>query len=416
MSTLVVRNDLLERLTAARSLTDGLFVTIRPECFYERPIRERHRVIFYLGHLEAFDWNLIRTTLAGLSNPDSDFDKLFAFGIDPMGGALPSDVRSDWPSLDHVCEYRDRIRTILDREMLRLADRPQFSQLLNVSIEHRLMHAETLSYMWHWLEPNCRISQPQPTEPAIPSGIAQMVHVPAGAVTLGMRRNETFGWDNEFEETIVQVPAFAIDKYKVTNIEFLSFVRSGGYSERSLWPDTDWNWKEKEGLRHPKFWNERNDQWTFRSIFGERPLPPDWPVYVSHAEASAYARWAGKLLPSEAQWQRAAQGIKELRGNFDFQRWDPVSVAAYPESASACGAVGMVGNGWEWSSTTFAPFAGFEPFPFYPGYSADFFDEKHFVLKGGSARTAACMLRPSFRNWFHAHYPHIYAGFRCVSP
>jgi formylglycine-generating enzyme required for sulfatase activity len=148
---------------------------------------------------------------------------------------------------------------------------------------------------------------------------------------------------------------------------------------------------------------------------GERPLPPDWPVYVSHAEASAYARWAGKALPSEAQWQRAAQGIAVLRGNFDFERWDPVSVAAYPESVTACGAVGMVGNGWEWTSTLFAPFAGFEPFPFYPGYSANFFDERHFVMKGGSSRTAACLLRPSFRNWFHAHYPHTYGGFRCVS-
>jgi len=95
-------------------------------------------------------------------------------------------------------------------------------------------------------------------------------------------------------------------------------------------------------------------------------------------------------------------------------RWDPVPVNALPSGQSAFGVHGMLGNGWEWTSTEFAPFTGFERFPFYPGYSANFFDGKHFIMKGGSPRTAACMLRPSFRNWFQPHYQYVYAGFRCV--
>jgi formylglycine-generating enzyme required for sulfatase activity len=170
-------------------------------------------------------------------------------------------------------------------------------------------------------------------------------------------------------------------------------------------------------------------------MFDEVPLPLDWPVYVSHAEASAYARWAGKSLPTEAEWHQAAHGTpaegerifswgseapnirsdKARLGNFDFHRWDPAPVNGFPEGRSAFGVDDMLGNGWEWTSTVFAPFPGFKPFPFYRGYSADFFDGKHFVMKGGSARTAACMLRPSFRNWFQAHYQYVYAGFRCVS-
>jgi formylglycine-generating enzyme required for sulfatase activity len=164
-------------------------------------------------------------------------------------------------------------------------------------------------------------------------------------------------------------------------------------------------------------------------MFEEFPLPLDWPVYVSHAEASAFARWAGKSLPTEEEWHRAAygtpQGIENYypwgtaapsagRGNFDLHRWDPAPVNAYPEGKSAFGVEGLLGNGWEWTSTVFAPFRGFEPFPFYRGYSADFFDGKHFVMKGGSPRTAACMLRPTFRNWFQAHYQYVYTGFRCV--
>jgi formylglycine-generating enzyme required for sulfatase activity len=165
-------------------------------------------------------------------------------------------------------------------------------------------------------------------------------------------------------------------------------------------------------------------------MFSEISLPLDWPVYVSHAEASAYARWAGKSLPTEEQWQRAAYGSPEdvqrvypwgseapspLHGNFDFQSWDPMPVSAHPEGRSGFGAEGMLGNGWEWTSTVFGPFRGFTSFPFYRGYSADFFDGKHFVMKGGSARTAACMLRPTFRNWFQSHYQYVYAGFRCVN-
>ncbi|HYA63667.1 MAG TPA: SUMF1/EgtB/PvdO family nonheme iron enzyme, partial [Candidatus Sulfotelmatobacter sp.] len=101
-------------------------------------------------------------------------------------------------------------------------------------------------------------------------------------------------------------------------------------------------------------------------------------------------------------------------GNFDFQRWDPVAAGSYPSGTSAFGVADLVGNGWEWTSTVFAPFPGFQAFPFYPGYSADFFDGKHFVIKGGSARTAGRLLRRTFRNWFQPHYPYVFAKFRCA--
>ena len=435
-----VANAILQRLADARNETDKLFEIVRSDALYERPIPERHRIIFYIGHLETFDWNLLRERLLGVEAFDPQFDRLFAFGIDPVGGGLPTDQPGDWPSVAQVREYNRRIRQTIDDglEKIDLSNGSQYGGfsaelLLNVAIEHRLMHAETLCYMLHQLPLANKIPplRSKITLLAIPP--KQMIDIPEGPATLGLPRGGRFGWDNEFDAHQVSVPAFAIDKWKVTNGDYLEFIADGGYENRSLWSEADSSWKTAQKISHPAFWKKVDGQWLYRTMFDELPLPLDWPVYVSYAEASAYARWAGKSLPTEAQWHRAAYGTPEGRGrefpwgdelpeehshlgNFDFASWDPTPVRAFPEGQSGFGVADLLGNGWEWTSTVFGPFAGFERFPFYPGYSANFFDGKHYVLKGGSARTAACMLRRSFRNWFQAHYQYVYAGFRCVSP
>jgi ergothioneine biosynthesis protein EgtB len=292
------------------------------------------------------------------------------------------------------------------------------------------MHVETLAYMLHQLPLEKKIRQSTMQDSETGAVNHRTVEVSAGVATLGLRRfSESFGWDNEYESCTADVPAFAIDRYKVTNRQFIEFMQAGGYQTRALWGPEDWEWISANAIAHPVFWQRAGDAWMYRTMFAEVPLPLDWPVYVSHAEASAYARWAGKLLPTEAEWHRAAYGSRDGRerkypwgnsppssrlGNFDLRRWEPTPVNAFPEGESAFGVADMLGNGWEWTSTVFAPFGGFESFPFYPGYSANFFDGRHFVLKGASPRTAACMLRPSFRNWFQARYQYVYAGFRCV--
>ena len=428
-------------LLHARQATDALFEIVRAESLYDRPIAERHRIVFYIGHIEAFDRNLLKGRLLSLSDASPDLDRLFAFGIDPVGGGLPTDQPTDWPPLDRVRNYVRQVRDELDEGLGLVAEQAVASRefsadlLLNVAIEHRLMHAETLAYMLH------RLPYDKKSGPARMSSLAgvparsamMMIEIPAGAATLGLARDGgTFGWDNEYERYSVDVPAFAIDRHKMTNAEYLEFVHAEGYQRREFWSDADWEWKEAEGISHPAFWEKDSGgaDWLWKGMFEAIPLPLEWPVYVSHAEANAFARWAGKSLPTESQWQRAAYGSRDgqirkypwgshspdaSHGNFNFANWDPVPIAAHPAGASAFGVEDMLGNGWEWTATVFAPLPGFQPFPFYPGYSADFFDGKHFVMKGASARTAACMLRPSFRNWFQPHYQYVYAGFRCVS-
>ena len=435
-----VGNTIQARLSEARQRTDELFRIVRSEALYDRPIAERHRVVFYLGHLEAFDGNLLGDRLFALGPVHPVFDRLFAFGIDPVDGGLPSDKPSDWPSLAEIGGYVSRIRENIDAgiEAVFRSGAPSGGAegfpadlLLNVAIEHRLMHAETLAYMLHQMPLDRKVPAPPTVHRLVPQVESSMIEIPSGAATLGLARRDagTFGWDNEYEEHRVSVPAFMVDEHKVTNRQFLEFLNAGGYENRALWSDADWAWKTGQHITHPAFWRKSGANWLQLAMFSEVPFPLDWPVYVSHAEASAYSRWRGKFLPTEAQWHRAAYAASDddkrpypwgsdapssRHGNFDFRSWDPVAVGSFPGNRSAFGVSDLVGNGWEWTSSRFEAFPGFTPFGFYPGYSANFFDGQHYVMKGGSARTAACMLRRSFRNWFQPHYQYVYAGFRCA--
>src|SRR5262249_54623528 len=189
------------------------------------------------------------------------------------------------------------------------------------------------------------------------------------------------------------VPAFAIERHDVTNAAFMEFVEAGGYADRRLWRDDDWEWLRRERIRHPLFWESRDGSWLWRGLFEGAPLPEAGPVYVTHSEASAYARWRGARLPAETEFHRVPYGTPDgsertypwgeappdaSRGVFDLAAWDPAPAGSHPAGRSAWGVDDLVGNGWEWTGTPFAPFPGFAPLPSYPEYSADFFDGAHY--------------------------------------
>ncbi|HYL75602.1 MAG TPA: SUMF1/EgtB/PvdO family nonheme iron enzyme [Bryobacteraceae bacterium] len=403
-TTPAVNRALLERMESARAQTDRLFTLLKPQALYSRPIPERHRLIFYLGHLEAFDWNLICRKGLDISSFHPEFDQLFEFGIDPPVGQAAQDQPGDWPGAEEVQAYGQGTRRILD-EVLEQAP----EQMVHVAIEHRLMHAETFAYLLHNVPFDDKVAAPDRVgHTSQRLNTVPMIEIPGGEATLGQKTTE-FGWDNEFDQHSVSVPAFAIAKYKITNGDYLAFVKAGAAA--------------------PHFWKQRGGEWFYHGMFADIPLPLNAPVHVTYAEAAAYAKWAEKALPSEAQFHRAAYGSpvdqdraypwgsappESAHGNFDFHHWNPVDVDANPAGDSAFGVSQLVGNGWEWTSTPFGPFRGFQPFPFYPGYSKNFFDEEHYVMKGGSPRTAGCFLRRSFRNWFRPNYPYVYATFRLV--
>ena len=436
--------QLRERLIAAWTRSDKLFALMGAGQALTKPIVWRHPFIFYIGHLPAFSWNQICGGLLNWPSLNSYFDDLFCRGIDPDVDTgechWHPEVPDQWPTLAATHEYRDKVRlALLDstdaiaycRSKDPLAHGGRVFELI---LEHEYMHQETLMYMLQQVSIDAKLRPSDLPPYAFGRATArEAVRISAGKARLGARFEEiAFGWDNEFSEVVVNVPQFHMDSLPVTNGEFLEFVGAGGYNEPRYWRPADWRWKELEQKRHPTGWLKNEKNWCFRAMFDLLPLEKvaNWPAYVSLAEARAYAAWRGLRLPTEAEYHRAAfygPNEREARypwgdaepntrhGNFDFTAWSPQPVGSHPDGASRWGVQELIGNGWELTDTPFAPLPGFTPYmTTYPDYSKDFFDGKHFVVKGASWATDRQLLRPSFRNWYQAHYPYMFAKFRCV--
>jgi len=421
-----------------RARSAALFDLIADEAYYSRPIDLRHPIVFYEGHLPAFSFNTLVKRALGGASIDARLEALFARGIDPSESETGRGKLDGWPSRAEVRAFAaEADRRVSEALVSAELDRPgdpllHRSEAVFTILEHEAMHQETLLYMWHRLP----FDQKRPTDSYRPhveadSASAQAwIEVGGGCATLGADGDRIrFGWDNERPAHAERVSGFSMQRQNITNGEFLEFVLAGGYDDERWWTAEDWQWVRTHNLRSPAFWERVDGAWHWRAMFELIPLPSEWPVYVSQAEASAYAAWRGLALPTEAQYQRAAYGTPDgperehpwgselpsaKHGVFDFVSWDPGPVASHPDGRSAWGIDDLVGNGWEWTRTRFAPFPGFRPMPSYPEYSADFFDGEHFVMKGASPATARELLRPTFRNWFRPRYPYVYATFRCV--
>jgi len=411
------RPALLDWYDANRERSAALFSLVEDSAMFGRPIPLRHPIVFYEGHLPAFSFLTLNARALGEPSVDASLERLFERGIDPGSAAeAKAHARSDWPSRERIAAFAEacdrRVRSAITSAKIQDAGVPRLvrGQAVYTLLEHEQMHHETLLYIVHQLdyESKGRVAQSH-HDHEIAAG--EPIEISEGVATLGADLDDVaFGWDNEFGRNTVRVPRFAIAEYPVTNGDWLAFVRSGGPT--------------------PPFWIERDGEWFLRGVFEELPLPKSWPVYVSHRQAEAYASWAGMQLPSEAQYHRAAFGTPHgeerafpwgseapgaEHGNFDFQRYDPEPVDAHPAGASAWGVFDLIGNGWEWTSSRFEPFPGFAPMASYPQYSADFFDGRHYVMKGASPVTARQLIRRSFRNWFFDDYPYMYAKFRVAA-
>lgn len=259
------------------------------------------------------------------------------------------------------------------------------------------------------------------------------VLVPAGPFVMGTD-TDPWAYDNERPAHAVHLPAFHIDRAPTTNGEYVAFVVDGGYDDPSVWSPEGWRWRREAGLEHPQFWIRGADGWQRRRFGRIEPVPMLEPVqHVCWYEADAYARWAGKRLPTEQEWEKAAswdpgggRGIKARHPWGDAppdadaaplagltERWGPDEVGAHPAGDAPSGAGDLLGGVWEWTSSDFLPYPGFCSFP-YPEYSEVFFGSEHKVLRGGSWATHPDAISTTFRNWDFPIRRQIFSGFRCA--
>jgi iron(II)-dependent oxidoreductase len=335
----------------------------------------------------------------------------------------PAEARS------HIAMVRGRVFDVLDKVELDPA-----VHLLNdgfvygMVAQHEHQHDETmLATLQLMASAYPQVAVPAPTGRPLPD---TEVLVPGGSFVMGTD-TEPFAYDNERPAHVVDVAPFFIDTAPVTNRQYLAFVEAGGYDDPRFWSEAGWGHRLETDLEAPQFWSrEGSGSWSVRR-YGQRiDLPLDEPVqHVCWYEADAYARFAGRRLPTEAEWEKAASGapggwgVSPRQGrreppttaaaNLGQRHFGPAAVGAYPDGASRYGAEQMLGDVWEWTSSDFTAYPGFVTFP-YKEYSEVFYGSDYKVLRGGSWATSPLVARTTFRNWDYPIRRQIFAGFRCA--
>jgi gamma-glutamyl hercynylcysteine S-oxide synthase len=339
----------------------------------------------------------------------------------------PAETRS------YVAEVRDKALDALERTPLTGRRLVEHGFAFGMIVQHEQQHDETM-LATHQL----RAGAPVLHADAPPAGrpvAAREVLVPGGPFTMGTSA-EPWALDNERPAHVVEVPAFVIDTAAVANGDYAEFIAAGGYDDQRWWSDAGWAHRVEAGLTAPQFWERDGSGEWYRRRFGvlERVRADEPVVHVCFHEADAYARWAGKRLPTEAEWEKAARFDPATersrrfpwgdddptpeRANLGQRHLQPAAAGAFPAGSSPLGVLQLIGDVWEWTSSGWHPYPGFEVFP-YPEYSQVFFGGDYRVLRGGSFGTDPTAIRSTFRNWDHPIRRQIFAGFRCardVSP
>jgi ergothioneine biosynthesis protein EgtB len=306
---------------------------------------------------------------------------------------------------------------------------------LTLGIQHEMQHQELMVYDFqHYFQrfpnpaDNYRPVNANSEAPVIDRKPQGMVEIPGGIYDLGFN-GETFSYDNELPEHRVYLQPFRIDVAPVTNGEFVKFIEAGGYEDYKYWLADGWDQVKENKWSAPLYWEKQDGRWSKKDFRGLNPLDLDEPVVnVSYFEADAYARWAGKRLPTEAEWEKAASWNEDLKrktlypwGNeqpgprhanlLESYRWGPSRIGSFPLGASYYGCHHMLGDVWEWTSSEYVLYPGFmSKFPEY----TDKWAVNQKVLRGGCFATPATQIRNSYRNYFKPHERILFSGFRCA--
>ncbi|CAF3392448.1 unnamed protein product [Rotaria sp. Silwood2] len=437
--------------------SDWIFSMLRStDDYYKQPIKLRLPLIFYLGHLPCFTWAQFHHLNNVNDIIDQKFDKIFVRGVDPdvetsivkhsHSSQFSTDTKIEeeyWRSftVQSVIDYKNNVRikliNILSNGHLDFNDIKTLN-ILNISAEQEMLHQETLMHLFVKLPiESLQLNSINEYDFFQRNPISSLsnntwIMFPGGQTSLGKPHSDdistfTFGWDNEFPCESVYVSVFEMQSHPIRNGDFLQFILDNGYTTSDWWDKNVFTWITQSNIRHPSTWTIHENSYQVNFVL-QRNIPLefvfDHPVLVSQVEAKAYCRWISTKtgeeieLPTEAEWIHALWDLSNcIRSalttnncNINFHHLHTLPVCSNNNEK-----LQWQGSAFEWTSSIFRPFSGYRSaLPTYPGYSADFFDNHHFVLLGGSFATDSTLIRRTFRNWYQDRYQYAFATFRCV--
>ncbi|WP_051476759.1 ergothioneine biosynthesis protein EgtB [Arthrobacter sp. Br18] len=423
-----VRAFIAEGLERARRRTHALTACDEEELLKQHsPLMSP--LVWDLAHVGSQEELWLVRDVGGMEPLRPEIDRLYD-AFEHSRSSRPSlPLLAPSESRGYLAEVRSKTLDILDRVPLAGSPLLDGGFAFGMMIQHEQQHAETMlaTHQLRIGEPVLHPVDPEAAVLATGAALPPEVRIPAGSFTMGTSV-EPWALDNERPAHEVHVPDYWIDTVPVSNGAFLNFLDDGGYSNPHWWTAEGWRHRNDDGLTAPKYWKREGSTW-WRTRFGVlEPVPADEPVqHVSFFEAQAYARWAGRRLPTEAEWEKAARhdpasgrsrrypwGDEDptpRHANLGGASLRPSPVGSYPAGASALGARQLIGDVWEWTSSDFGPYPGFRVFP-YREYSEVFFSGGYKVLRGGSWAVDASASRGTFRNWDYPIRRQIFTGFR----
>ncbi|MEU1886867.1 ergothioneine biosynthesis protein EgtB [Micromonospora rifamycinica] len=422
-----LRSRIAAELARTRARTDALTTAVDDDDLVRQHSTLMSPLVWDLAHVGNQEELWLVRDVGGRTPVRQDIDDLYDAFKQPRKDRPALPLLPPAEARAYVATVRDKVHDLLDG--IRFTDRALVADgfVFGMIVQHEQQHDETMLATHQLRAGPPVLDAPPPPEPR--AWVAAEVLVPAGPFTMGTS-TDPWALDNERPAHTVELPAYVIDATPVTNGAYREFIADGGYDDPRWWSEAGWRHRTGAGLTAPMHWRRDGDGWAYQRFGRWAPVRDDEPVvHVCWHEAQAYASWAGKRLPTEAEWEKAARwdpttgrsrrwpwGDDEPtaeHANLGQRHLWPAPVGAYPAGASPLGVHQLIGDVWEWTSSGFHGHPGFAVFP-YREYSEVFFGGDYRVLRGGSFGTDRAACRGTFRNWDHPIRRQIFSGFRCA--
>ncbi len=422
----LLRERAASALLAARDRTRLLTTCVEDPDLIAQHSPLMSPLVWDLAHIGNQEEQWLLRTVGGRDALRPDIDSVYDAFEHPRATRPSLPLLAPDEAHGYVADVRGRVLDILERAPLHGAPLLDSGFAFGMIAQHEQQHDETMLITHQLRHGPAVLTAPEPP-PAPDDILPAEVLVPGGPFTMGTA-TEPWALDNERPAHHRLVPSFLIDTTPVSNGAYQRFIEAGGYEDPRWWAAEGWAQVQKHTLRAPLFWKRDGGQWLRRRFGVTEPVPPDEPVlHVSWYEADAYARWAGRRLPSEAEWEKAARhdpatgrarrfpwGDEDptpAHANLGQRHLRPAAIGSYPDGQSPLGVRQLIGDVWEWTASDFLPYPGFAAFP-YREYSEVFFGDEYKVLRGGSFAVGEVACRGTFRNWDLPVRRQIFSGFR----